>query len=304
MSFLTFIMKKTRLSDITIDVDKDWQTKGITNIKQVAELMAKGDLVARDTSILVRIPTGPDSYVLTSRGAGKLPTWQPAGGALKYYFPVLIESSHAEAKPTVDRNIPKAGPITSEHKQAYVDAPADMIKLLTPAPTTVRTAVVVPVDRTINKTPTVGRDIAILVDGAVREPAAGGQVDETAAARDGTLNDMNLCPMTPALGDKYYLGFRLPFRRVYVYTSTAGAGNWTNQAYYWNGAWTAVAGEDDQTGQFMIAGTRRINWTMPGDWVQSVILGMNLYWIKIEIINFANQTTKPLGATAWACPVA
>jgi hypothetical protein len=301
-------MKKTRLSDITIDVDKDWQTKGITNIKQVAALMAKGDIVVRDTNILVRLAAGPVGYVLTSIGLLKIPTWAPAGGALKYYFPVFIYSSHAEAIVAVNQSIAKAITIPNpDKKYAYGDAPADMIKLLTPAPTTAKTHVVVPVDRTISKTPTVGRDIAILVDGAVSETAGGVQTDETAAARSADINDMNLCPMSGdplGLGDKYYLGFNLPFRRVYVYTSTAGAGNWANQVYYWNGEWVAVAGEDDQTSQFMVTTTKRIDWTIPGDWVQSIIMGMNLYWIKIETVAFVNQTTKPLGAMAWACPVA
>lgn len=293
-----------KLSQLLIDADKDWNTRGITNIKQVAALMSKGDIVVRDTNVLVRLAAGPDGYVLTSAGLGTIPAWAPAGGALKYYFPVFIYSSHAEAKPTVNESIAKVVTTNSDKKYAYGDAPADMIKLLTPTPITSRSATIVPVDRTISKTPSVGRDIAILVDGAVSETAAAVQTDETAAARDGTLNDMNLPPMTPALGDKYYLGFSLPFRRIYVYTSMAGAGNWANQVYYWNGAWVAVADEDDQTAQFMLTTTKRINWTMPGDWIQSVIMGMNLYWIKIETTAFVNQVTKPLGATAWACPVA
>lgn len=302
----------TKLSELDIDADKDWVTKGITNIKQVAALMSKGDLVVRDTNILVRLAPGGAGYVLTSTGLLSIPTWAPAGGGLKYYFPVFIYSSHAEAKPAVNQSIAKTVAIPNpDKKYAYADAPADMIKLLTPAPTTSKAHVVIPVDRSIPKNAPVGRDIAILVDGAVSETAAGVQADETAAAREGTPDDMNLCPMSGdplGLGDKYYLGFSLPFRRVYITTSTAGAGNWANQAFYWSSVgpgWVAVADEDDQTSQFMVAATRRIDWTMPGDWIQSVIFGLGpFYWIKIETVAFVNQGTKPLGATAWACPVA
>lgn len=301
---MTLLIKGVdRLSQLNIDADKDWNIKGITNIKQVAALMSKGDIIVRDTSVLVRLAAGPDGYVLTSAGIGKIPAWTPAGGALKYYFPVFIYSSHAEAKPTVNESIAKVVITNSDKKYTYGDAPGDMIKLLTPAPTTAKTHVIVSVDQTISKTPSVGRDIAILVDGAVSETAAAVQTDETVAARSGTLDDMNLLPMTPALGDKYYLGLSLPFRRVYIKTSTAGVGNWTNTIYYWNGIWVPVPDEDDRTGQFMVADTRRIDWTMPGDWIQSTILGMTLYWVKIEVTNYVNQTVKPLGASAWACLV-
>jgi hypothetical protein len=304
MSLLTKGGGITKLSELLIDVDKDWAAKGITNLKQLALAMARGDLPMRGSTVIIPFQPGTIGYVCTSAGPGHLLSWAPAGGALKYYFPAPIDLTHAQAIVPVDQSYNKNAPLTREHKEAYLDAPADMIKRLTPAVASVDAELVVPVDQSYNKNVSPGRDIAILVDGAVSETAAGGQTDETAAARDPTtLNDMHLCPMT-TVGDKYYLGFSLPFRRIYVYVSTAGAGNWTNQVYFWNGAWAAVADEDDQTGQFMTAATRRIDWTMPVGWIQSIIMGMNLYWIKIETTNWVNEATAPLGAAAWACPVA
>jgi len=294
----------TKLSELEIDADKDWQVKGITNIKQVAASMVIGNLAQHNGTILQRIINGSDGYVLTSQGPGKLLLWGPAGGALKYWFPAVMESSHAEGIAPVDQSHNENAPVASDHKQAYGDAPADMIKLLAPAIAMPDAEAIVTVDQSHNKNSPVASDIAILVDGAVSETAAAAQTDETAFARDPALNDMNLCPMTPALGDKYYLGFALPYRRVYVYVSTPGSGNWTNQAYYWNGAWVAAPAEDDQTGSFITPGTNRIDFNMPGDWALSVIQGMNLYWIKIETTNFVNQVTAPMGAQAWACPVA
>jgi len=295
----------TRLSELIVDADKNWQAFGISNLKELALGMARGDFAVRGDAVLQRLQPSTIGYILTSAGLLHIPSWQPAPGPLLYYFPVPIDLTHDEAKPAVDRSIAKTVAIPNpDHKQAYLDDPADMIKRLTPAPTTSKAHVVIPVNQSYNKNVSPGRDIAILVDGAVSETAAAVQTNETAAARDPTtLNDMHLCPMT-TVGDKYYLGFSLPFRRVYIYVSTAGAGNWTNQVYFWNGAWAAVAGEDDQTGQFMTAATRRIDWTMPGGWIQSIIMGMNLYWIKIETTNWVNEATAPLGAAAWACPVA
>ncbi len=294
----------TRLSELTIDADKNWQAQGITNIKELALAMAQGDIVVRGPAVMQRLAPGVLGYVLTSAGPGHMPSWQPVPGALEYYIPAWVSASHSEGIATIDHSHAKNAPIDSNHVQNYVDDVANLLKMLDATVATSKAHSVVSVDRSHAKTISPGRDIAILVDGAVSETAVGVQTDETAAARSGAVDDMNLCPMTGALGDKYYLGFSLPFRRVYVYVSTAGAGNWTNQTYYWNGAWTLVADEDDQTAQFQVAATRRIDWTMPGDWVQSIIQGMNLYWIKIETTNFVNQVTKPLGATAWACPVA
>jgi len=296
----------TSLSELIIDADKDWQAKGITNIKEIAAAMAKGDIVVKGNSILIRFQPGGIGLVLTSAGPLHIPTWQP-GAALEFYLPVPVDLSHAEDIVPVDHSHNENAPLASEHVQAYVDAPADMIKLLTPAITAPDASAVVPVDQTYNKNAPVASDIAILVDGAVSETNAAVQTDETLAARDPAINDMILPPMTPIAGDKYYLGFSLPFRRVYIDISTPGAGNWTNQTFYWNGApgWNAVPGEDDQTGSFLIPGIRRIDWTViPGDWALSVIQAMNLYWIKIETVAFVNQTVAPLGATAWACPVA
>ena len=53
MSLLGGIVK---LSEIEIDGDKDWQGKSITNLKAIADGMARGDIVYRGADILERIP--------------------------------------------------------------------------------------------------------------------------------------------------------------------------------------------------------------------------------------------------------
>ncbi|HUT67833.1 MAG TPA: hypothetical protein VMW86_04700 [Dehalococcoidales bacterium] len=294
----------TRLSQLIIDADKNWQAMGISNLKEVALGMTRGDLAVRNTHVLARLVPGSIGYVLTSAGPLHIPAWAPPGGALNYYFPAEIFGSHDEGIAPVDQSHNKNAPITSDHKLACGDAPADMIKQLTSTIVMPDAEAIVAVDQSHNKNSPVACDISILVDGAVSETAAAAQTDETAAARDAVLNDMNLCPMTPALNDKYYLGFAKQYRRVYINISTPGSGNWTNQTFYWNGAWNAAPAEDDQTGSFITPGTNRIDFNMPGDWALSVIQGMNLYWIKIETIAYVNQVTAPLGAQAWACPVA
>ena len=48
----------TKLSELTIDADKDWQQKGITNIKEIASSMAQGDMVfkgLKSTNLIQRL---------------------------------------------------------------------------------------------------------------------------------------------------------------------------------------------------------------------------------------------------------
>ena len=291
----------SKLSELEIDADKDWQTKGITNIKQVAALMSHGDVIARDTNILVRIPAGPDSYVLTSKGVGKLPAWAPAGGALKYYFPVEITLSKSLAIVPIDRMVSKNAPIATQPVKAYNDQPGLNIRLLDKAISLGKTHTVVSVDRTYSRNAAVGRDLSILIEGAVSETFLGVQTDETAAARSGAVNDMNLNPMTPATGDKYYFGFSKKFPRMWTYVSIAGVGNWSNVYEYWNGAWVPVVDEVDESSEFQASGIKRIQWTSQADWAQTTILGMNLYWVRSRTTVFNSQTVKPKGAQVFCC---
>lgn len=175
MGFLTKGI--TKISELEIDADKDFRDltlapHGITNIKQVAAAMSRGDLVVRGDTILVRVAAGPTGYVLTSAGVGKIPVYAPAGGALKYYFPISIESSLAMAIIAApDHSIPLTPTIVTELKYAYADAPADYIKRLTAAISSSSSRNVITPDQTIGLTRNVGTDLSILCDGFVEERA-------------------------------------------------------------------------------------------------------------------------------------
>ena len=301
MGFLTLIMKKTRLSDISIDVDKDWQTKGITNIKQVAASMSKGDLLVRDTNILVRLPPSGAGLVLTSTGLLKIPTWAPAGGVLKYYFPVIISSTDAESIMAVAHSIAKNGALATSHVQVYVDTPGSLVKRQDATLASVDAEnVIVSADQSIAKNERVKAAMAILVDGFVEETAAAVQTDHTLEARSAAANDLNLCPMSDTVLDKIYIGSNYKFWQAHIQVGTNGAGNWSNAAYYWNGAWVAVVGEVDGSSSFhQGTGLKFITHTPQADWALSVIQGMNLYWMMIRTDNFINRVTKPLGSQIW-----
>jgi len=303
----------SKLSELEIDADKVWVDvgavpHGIVSIKEVAQYMARGDLVVRGDTVLIRIQPSTDGYVLTSAGLGKIPVWAPAGGHLNFYFPELIALSHNELVVPVDRAVPDiAGPITRVEKYTCGDAPGDNIKQMTPTIALTNSKLVVPVDKTYDKSPaTIGRDISTSIVAAISETWAGAHTDETLAARSGALNDMNLNPMTPHVDDLYYFGFDRVFPRMWVNLSTPGVGNWANQYEYWNGAtWVACIDEDDQSSSFIsAAGWKRIQWTPQLDWATCVVWGLGpFYWVRSRTTVFINPGTKPLGAQVFCCLV-
>jgi hypothetical protein len=303
MSMILFIARRGLLSEITIDVDKDWQAFGITNIRQVAANMVIGNLAQHNGIILERIAPGAPGYVLTSQGTGKKVTWAPAGGSLNYYFPVSMESSHAEVITTPDQSIAESAAFATDHKETCGDAPADNIKQLTPALSAADSATMkASADQSVAKAFGMPSALSILCDGFVEETAAAVQTDKTAQARDAVANDLNLNPMTPAIGDKVYVGSNYVFWQVQVMVGTVGVGNWLDAWYYWNGAaWIAVVNEVDGSNQWLFGAATlcHISHTPQVGWQQCVIQGMNLYWLMCDTVGFVNQITAPLGTQVW-----
>jgi len=64
-----------KLSQLGIDADKDWAVMGITNIKEAAAGMTKGDLLFFDGTRLVRSSPGSIGSMLTTHDFGADPTW-------------------------------------------------------------------------------------------------------------------------------------------------------------------------------------------------------------------------------------
>ena len=63
------------LSALTIDVDKDWAGKGISNIKEVAAGMQTGDMAMSDGNNITIFSPGPIGTILTTQGLGAAPVW-------------------------------------------------------------------------------------------------------------------------------------------------------------------------------------------------------------------------------------
>jgi len=65
----------TKLSEIIIDADKDWQAMGISNIKEVAAAMPTGNMISHSGAVVVALSPGPVGTHLTTQGIGADPTW-------------------------------------------------------------------------------------------------------------------------------------------------------------------------------------------------------------------------------------
>ena len=220
-------------------------------------------------------------------------------------FPAVIALVDTEAIVPVDQSYNKNAPITSEHKQAYDDAPADYIKRLTPTVALSKTHVIVPVNQSYNKNAPVGSQggvwVTPAVGGAVLDDG-GVQTDYTTEINNATANDVPLLPVAPlVVNDAFYFGLGQLWDQLWLTIGTAGVGNWTLVEEYWNGAaWAALTILKDETTQFMTAGTKLlVKWTRPGDWALSTILAMNLYWMRFRVSNVVAYTTQPLGTQGW-----
>ena len=291
----------SKLSELEIDADKDWQTKGISNIKEIVLGMGIGDAVQHNGARLVKLSPGQAHHVLTSEGPGKLVVWAPGGTYFFRYFPVTIYLTHSAAKVSPDKSHSKNIPVSTWNRQAYGDAPANFIKRLTPSIALADAEAVVTPDKTGDESAPVATAIVFkkLVDGAAADDG-GVQTNETVAAQNPAANDMTLLPAAPAVNDAYYFGFSRLWDLLWLNVGTAGVGTWILAWEYWNGtAWIALADVVDDTTAFTMAGTKKVDFTRPGDWVSATILTMNLYWIRARVSGFTSMTTQPLGTQAW-----
>jgi len=291
------------LSELEIDTDKDWQSRGITNLGGVAAGMATGHVVQRNGSKLQTLPPGPAHTVLTSEGPGHLVVWAPGGTYFERYLPVTIDLEHSEGliAPDLTRGLTAA--IASSLARAHGDAPGDMIKRLTPALVLVDAEAIVTPDGDHQETPAMGTgfSLKIVADGAVADDG-GTQTGETSAAQNPTQNDMTLLPAAPAVDDAYYFGHAKRFDAVWLNIGIQGDGVWIISWEYWNGAaWSALADVVDNTNGFTaLVGLRDVSFTRPGDWATTDVGGVSgLYWIRARVSSYTSINTQPRGNQAW-----
>lgn len=295
------------LRELRIDIDKEWvdedgQPRGITELKQIAEAMVKGDIPVRGGLVIVKLTPGPIGHLLTSAGARHIPVWAPPVGPLERWLVATIELTKGVQKVSVARSYNKDAPLATWNRQAYGDAPADYIKRLTPAVALIDAEDIVAAAQSHNKNAPLASECAIeyAVGGAVLDDG-GVQTDYTTEINSPAANDVPLLPVAPLqVNDASYLGLSQVWDQAWLDIGVPGVGNYALAHEYWNGtAWTALSGVIDNTSEFTIAGKNNIKWTRPGDWALTTILGMNLYWIRARVISVVTYTTQPLGTQGW-----
>lgn len=294
----------TKLSELTIDADKDWQVKGITNLKQVAAAMDTGDLAVRNGPVLVRFVPGNVGNVLISAGPGHLPTWAPAPGPLRVFIPAWISLTHAEDIVPVGQSHNENAPITSPHFQTTGDDPANMVKRLTPAILCPDAEAIVPADQTYNKNASIGSELALEYEvGGAKLEDGGAFTDFLAEIRNVAANDVELLPVMTngglAVDDAFYFGLDRKWAQLWLNVGVGAVGNFALAHEYWNGgAWAALPGLVDNSGEFAVTGWNNMYWTVPGDWALKLVDGSNLYWIRCRVTSETTYTTQPLGTQA------
>ena len=66
----------SNLSELDVDADKDWNLKGISNIKEVVAGMTAGDIAYHDGTRLVKLSPGQMDTQLFTLGPGHNPVWK------------------------------------------------------------------------------------------------------------------------------------------------------------------------------------------------------------------------------------
>ncbi|MGB5286937.1 MAG: hypothetical protein WBN42_00465 [Ignavibacteriaceae bacterium] len=114
---------------------------------------------------------------------------------------------------------------------------------------------------------------------------------------EATADDVPVLPTVPAVDDAFYYGLAgTKFASVEQNITTQGVGTWTIVWEYWNGtAYTALAGVTDGTTGFTAAtGWVSTDWTVPVDWAQNTVDGVNAYWVRARVSAYTAVTTPPL----------
>lgn len=305
----------SRLSELEIDVNKNWAGHLIKNIGPAVDsadalrkadailqavMSTKGDIIFRgDTGAERLAPDAGKGYsFLRSRGPGLSPVWQDIEGLIQYMTDALNRA--------VAFDLALLMPAISQVSQQASSPPgrtASPMLLSVPEPSVgIETATGdgggVTATPWLNiPTASISQEVATgePVGGAVADDG-GVQTDETSAANNDTTNDMTLLPPVPAVDDAYHFGHASPWDWLELRIGTAGNGIWTIVWEYWNGSsWNSLSDVIDGTNGFRATGTKLVTFTKPLDWSQAD----GLYWIRARVSAYTSITTQPKGNRAF-----
>lgn len=269
----------TRLSELEIDADKDWQAKAITNLQAIAADMAHGDVVFRGSSVMERLAAGEPGQFLRTMGPANDPVWADA--------PVVPE--RFIELPVLEVSVPGIGAGAAEDHSGGGHTSEETLAMPVPA---------VSDDVRAAAPNAAGGAVAHNEDGVPQ------QTDETAAANNAVANDMTLLPADcGAPNDAYCFGYDGKFDVVCLNIGQVWQGTSITLAYEYSrgaGAWGTLANVKDGTDRFRSPGKGWINFDRPSDWATDTVGGIaNRYWIRMRVASISNGTQQPLGTQAW-----
>ncbi len=144
--------------------------------------------------------------------------------------------------------------------------------------------------------------------GYVEMVSTSGYTDDTTDFNDAGAGDVALLPLTPAVGDGFFIGHSDPFCKLKLNLSQAMVATLTIVWKYWNGsAWTAITTIEDKTAGWTAGtSTYMVSFLAPSDWAaNSTANGPNSqagYFVVAEVTAFTSMTTQPLLTQGWVFP--
>jgi hypothetical protein len=271
----------SRLSQLQVDVDKDWQGREITNLKAVAQAMGNGDIAYRGSSVLQTLTAdaGNGYNFLKSRGPGLSPVWED--------IEELIQYMTGAANRAVAFSLVVPQPVSMHtHTSLFGGGQAYAPQMNIPAPLLVGVT---------------GATLIRAVAGAASHNEDVGDIDETTEANDAAPNDMTLLPSDGAINDYYALGDTAKFDAVCFLVGTAGA-DYT-LAYEYSkgaGAWGTLDILHDSVNEWGSTGRCWLTFSRPADWATDTIAGIaGVYWIRARVTSVGVGFVQPLGTQAW-----
>ena len=271
----------TRLSQIQVDVDKDWQVREITNLKAIAQAMGNGDIAYRGDNVLEKLTAdaGKGYNFLKSRGPGLSPVWEDIEDLIQYM-------TGAENRAVALNLVVPAPGVTLAHFSLFGGGQVFTPQMNISAPSLVG-----------NTRATVLR----AAGGAVSHNEDVGDTDETVEANSATPNDMTLLPSDGAINDYYALGDTDKFDAICVVVGTAGA-DYTLTYEYSKGAgvWGTLSILHDSVNEWKGAGRGWLTFSRPVDWATDTIAGIaGVYWVRARATSVGVGFAQPLGTRAW-----
>jgi hypothetical protein len=271
----------SRLSQLQIDLDKDWQAREITNLKAIAQAMGIGDIAYRGNDVIeaLNADAGKGYNFLKSRGPGLSPVWENIEGLIQYM-------TGAENRAVALNLVVPAPEVMLAHSNLSGGGQISTPQMNISAPSLAG-----------DTRATVIR----AVGGAASHNEDLGDTDETAQANSPAPNDMTLLPSDGAINDYYALGDTNKFDAICVVVGNAGA-DYTLTYEYSKGAgvWGTLSILHDSVNEWENTGRGWLTFSRPVDWATDTIAGIaGMYWVRARATSVGVGFAQPLGSQAW-----